>query len=163
MHQSSQCTQDHWKSGNKIKDFESFDIMFFIHLAKQNVGLLGWSLKLLKCRQSKVCLTCSMPCALTDAPSWLFISHLRFSCGNPARLRPWWEHWILCWFIIPFLQMSLYKAFLKQSVISTVVVEKKMTMNILMESCISCFFPRQLRNAGYRSQVQVRVQVTMLR
>ena len=36
--------------------------------------------------------------------------------------------------------MSLYKAFLKQSVISTVVVEKKMTMNIFMESCISCFF-----------------------
>ena len=38
-----------------------------------------------------------------------------------------------------------------------------MTMNIFMESCISCFFFRQLRNAGHRSQVQVRVQVTMLR
>ena len=63
--------------------------------------------------------------------------------------------------------MSLYKAFLKQSVISTVVVEKKITMNIFMECCISCccccFFFQQLRNAGHRSQVQVRVQVTLLR
>jgi len=33
--------------GNKIKDFESF-IMFFIHLNKQNTGVLGWPFKLLK-------------------------------------------------------------------------------------------------------------------
>ena len=26
---------------NQIKDFESFDIMFFIHSTKQNAGVLG--------------------------------------------------------------------------------------------------------------------------
>jgi len=38
LHNAKKTTES---QGNKIKDFESFDIMFFIHLAKQNVGVLG--------------------------------------------------------------------------------------------------------------------------
>ena len=34
--------------GNKIKDFDSFDIMFFIYSNKQNALVLGLPLKLLK-------------------------------------------------------------------------------------------------------------------
>ena len=34
--------------------------MYFIHLTKQNAGVLGWPLKLLNCKCSKVCLTHNM-------------------------------------------------------------------------------------------------------
>jgi len=46
-------------NGNKIKT-ESFDNMFFIHLNKQNAGVLGWTLKLLQSPYSKVRLTSSL-------------------------------------------------------------------------------------------------------
>ena len=35
--------------------------MFFINSTKQNAGVLGWPLKILNCRHSKVFLTCSVP------------------------------------------------------------------------------------------------------
>ena len=35
--------------------------MFFINSTKQNAGVLGWPLKILNCRHSKVFLICSVP------------------------------------------------------------------------------------------------------
>jgi len=58
----------------------SFNNTFFIHLNKQNAGVLGWPLKLLQSPYSKVGLTSSLP--------WLLMRHLSFSCRNPARPLP---------------------------------------------------------------------------
>ena len=80
------------KVKDKINDFESFDIMFFIHLTKQNAGELGWPLKLLNCRHSKVCLTRSMSlrpngCIFSAvyAPSQIFLQ-------ESYKATAWWEH-----------------------------------------------------------------------
>ena len=74
--------------GNEIKEFESFDVIFFIHSNKQNTGVLGWPLKLLNGTRSKVRLTRSLPLCPKGRIFLPLIRHLSFSCGNPARLRP---------------------------------------------------------------------------
>ena len=80
---------------------ESFDNMFFIHLNKQNAGVLGWPLKLLQSPYSKVRLTSSLPlrpnrCIFLafNAPSRLFLWESRKAAAS-------WEHW---------LPLPLYKA-----------------------------------------------------
>ena len=77
--------------GNKlIKDFESFDIMFlFIWPSKMLECSKGWPIKLLDCRHSiKSVWLIACTCALMGASSRLFMRHLRFFCGSPARPRP---------------------------------------------------------------------------
>ena len=77
---------------------ESFDNLFFIHLNKQNAGVLGWPLKLLQSPYSKVRFTSSLALrpnghpngrifVAYNAPSQLFLWE---SCKTTA----WWEHWM---------------------------------------------------------------------
>ena len=74
---------------------ESFDKMFFIHLNKQNAGVLGWPLKLLQSPYSKVPLTSSLAlrpngCIFlaSNAPSQFFL-------WEPRKAAAWWEHCLL--------------------------------------------------------------------
>ena len=57
--------------GNKIKDFDSFDIMFFIYSNKQNALV-----------------TRSLPLRPNGRIFLVLMRHFSFSCGNPARPRP---------------------------------------------------------------------------
>ena len=74
----------------KLKNFESFDITFFIHSTEQHAGMLGWPLKLLNCSRSKVCLTCSMPLCPNGCIFLAFYvpSTSDFLAGIPQGLRP---------------------------------------------------------------------------
>ena len=66
--------------------------MFYIHLTKQNAEWLGWSLKLLNCRHSKLRLTWSMPLRPNGriflafyVPSQIFLQEFH-------KAAAWWEH-----------------------------------------------------------------------
>ena len=69
-------------TATKLKT-ESFDNMFFIHLNKQNAGVLGWQFKLLQSPYSKVRLTSSLPLHPNGRIFLILMCHLGFSCGNP--------------------------------------------------------------------------------
>ena len=91
---------------------ESFENMLFIHLNKQNVGVLGWPLNYSKVPTLKSVWQVACLCAQTGASSWLWMCHLSFSCGNPARLWPGentalreeYERWF---FILKFVEEGL--------------------------------------------------------
>ena len=59
-------------------------------LTKQHAGMLGWPLKLLNCRRSKVCLTRSMPLRPNGCIFLAFYgpSISDFLAGIPQGLRP---------------------------------------------------------------------------
>ena len=60
-------------NGNKIKDFDSSDIMFLIYSNKQN---------------ALVRLTRSLPLRPNGRIFLVLMRYFSFSCGNPARPRP---------------------------------------------------------------------------
>jgi len=81
------------KNGNKIKS-QSFDNMFFIHFNKQNVGVLGWPLKLLQSPYSKVRLTstCRLPLRPNGRIFLAFNASSQFFLRESRKAAAWWEH-----------------------------------------------------------------------
>ena len=66
--------------------------MFFIHVNKQNAGVLGWPLKLLQSPYSKVRLTSSLPLRPNGRIFLAFNAPSQFFLRESRKAAAWWEH-----------------------------------------------------------------------
>jgi len=73
---------------------QSFDNMCFIHLNKQNAGVLGWPLKVLQSPYSKVCLTSSLLLLWNGRIFLAFNAPSQFFLRESRKAAAWWEHCI---------------------------------------------------------------------
>ena len=66
--------------------------MFFIHLTKQNTGWLGWPLKLLNYRHSKLRFPWSMPLRPNGRIFLAFYAPSQIFFREFHKTTAWWEH-----------------------------------------------------------------------
>ena len=106
FHNNAYTTYHDVRGNNKIngKRLNLLITCFFIHLNKQNAGVLGWPLKLLQSPYSKVWLTSSLALCPNRRIFLAFNAPSQFFLWESRKAVAWWEH---CFSHIPLPSVQM--------------------------------------------------------